>query len=68
MLSFRFGRYIPRKYIYGGFYIIFVVGLLFYYVSLTKQPRQFSAVHSLPANPGSLYGKLFGLVRILFLV
>jgi hypothetical protein len=54
-MVFRIGRYVPRKYFNGGLYVIFVVGLLFYYVSLTKTPNRFNR-HSLPANPGVLYG------------
>ncbi|KAI6175587.1 Polypeptide N-acetylgalactosaminyltransferase [Aphelenchoides bicaudatus] len=53
VVNFRLGRYIPRKYLYGGLYVFFVVGLLFYYASLTNQPA--TSVHSLPPEKMELY-------------
>lgn len=55
-MVFRIGRYVPRKYFNGGLYVIFVIGLLFYYASLTKTPTNVNR-RSLPVNPGILYGK-----------
>ncbi|KAI6187292.1 Polypeptide N-acetylgalactosaminyltransferase [Aphelenchoides besseyi] len=54
-MPFRVGRYIPRKYFSGALYVVFVFGLLFYYLSLPQQRSLFSNEHVLPPKPMVLY-------------
>ncbi|KAI6221028.1 Polypeptide N-acetylgalactosaminyltransferase [Aphelenchoides fujianensis] len=50
-MPLRLSRYIPRKFYTGALYVFFVVGLLFYYLSLPSKRSLFSSEHVLPAKP-----------------
>ncbi|KAI6228867.1 Polypeptide N-acetylgalactosaminyltransferase [Aphelenchoides fujianensis] len=61
-MPLRLSRYIPRKFYTGALYVFFVVGLLFYYLSLPSKRSLFSSEHVLPAKPLVLYGELLRLI------